>query len=99
MAGLIMSYHVRVKICGVTTEVDARQAALLGADAIGLNFYEGSPRCVSATAAACILREVPPFMAVVGVFVEVSLRQAFQQIQALGRIQVIQWHGRTNREL
>ena len=41
-----MSYHVRVKICGVTTEVDARQAALLGADAIGLNFHDGSPRRV-----------------------------------------------------
>ena len=94
-----MGYHLRVKICGVTTEVDARQAALLGADAIGLNFYEGSPRCVSASAAGCILREVPPFMAAVGVFVEVPMRQAFTQIQALGRIQVIQWHGRTNREL
>ena len=93
-----MAYHLRVKICGVTTEVDARQAALLGADAIGLNFYEGSPRCVSAQAAQYILRELPPFTAAVGVFVEVPLRQAFVQMQTLGRIHVLQWHGQ-KREL
>jgi phosphoribosylanthranilate isomerase len=94
-----MAYHLRVKICGVTTEVDARQAALLGADAIGLNFYEGSPRYVALNAAQCIVREVPPFMAAVGVFVEVPLRQAFTHIQTLGRINVLQWHGSKNREL
>src|SRR5690242_1703435 len=41
-----MSHPLRVKICGVTNEADARQAALLGADAVGLNFYHGSPRCI-----------------------------------------------------
>jgi phosphoribosylanthranilate isomerase len=94
----IVSYPVRVKICGVTTEGDARQAALLGADAIGLNFYEGSPRCLRPSAAQLILRELPPLVAAVGVFVEMPLRQAFEQIQALGRINLIQWHGQ-NREL
>jgi phosphoribosylanthranilate isomerase len=94
-----MGYHLRVKICGVTTEVDARQAAFLGADAIGLNFYEGSPRCVASRAAQCILRELPPLTAAVGVFVEIPLRQAFAHIQTLGRINILQWHGKTNREL
>ena len=93
-----MSYHVRVKICGVTTEVDARQAALFGADAIGLNFYDGSPRCVVPRVAELILRELPPLVAAVGVFVEAPLRKAFEQIRALSRIQIIQWHGK-NHEL
>jgi phosphoribosylanthranilate isomerase len=97
-AGPGMSYHLRVKICGVTNEADARQAALLGADAVGLNFYPGSPRCVIPETAQFILRELPPFVAAVGVFVDVPLSRAFQRVQTLGRIGTIQWHG-TNREL
>lgn len=93
-----MSYHVRVKICGVTTEVDARQAALLGADALGLNFYEGSPRCIGASTAQAILQELPPFVSAVGVFVDAPMRQVFEHVQSLRRISTIQWHGK-NREL
>ncbi len=93
-----MSYHVRVKICGVTTEVDARQAALLGADAVGLNFYQGSPRCIGPQTAQVILRELPPFVAAAGVFVDTPMRHVFEQLQALRRINLIQWHGK-NREL
>jgi phosphoribosylanthranilate isomerase len=93
-----MSYHLRVKICGVTTETDARQAALLGADAIGLNFYEGSPRCVGPNTAQSILHELPPFVSAVGVFAEVPMRKVFEHLQSLRRINIIQWHGQ-NREL
>ncbi|HTU93791.1 MAG TPA: phosphoribosylanthranilate isomerase [Gemmataceae bacterium] len=93
-----MPYHVRVKICGVTTEVDARQAALLGADAIGLNFYEGSPRCVGSGAVPAILQELPPFVAAVGVFADKPMREVFEFLHGLRRINIIQWHGK-NREL
>lgn len=92
-----MSYHVRVKICGVTTEPDARQAIALGADAIGLNFYEGSPRCVSVGVAKAILHELPPFVVAVGVFVEVPMRQAIERLHDLRRIPIIQWHGSSHQ--
>lgn len=93
-----MSYHLRVKICGVTEEEDARRAVEVGADAIGLNFYPNSPRCVRPDVAFSILRQLPPFAAPVGVFVEEPLRDIFAQLQALKRIHIIQWHGK-NREV
>jgi phosphoribosylanthranilate isomerase len=93
-----MGYHIRVKICGVTNEADGRQAALLGADAVGLNFYPGSPRCVDEATAGFILRELPPFVEAVGVFVDWPLRQVFERLHHLGRVHTIQWHGQ-NREL
>jgi phosphoribosylanthranilate isomerase len=93
-----MGYHLRVKICGVTNEADARQAALLGADAVGLNFYAQSPRRIDPAAANYVLRELPPFVEAVGVFVNEPLRDIFTRLQTLARICGIQWHG-TNREL
>jgi len=60
---------VRIKVCGITKPEDAKLAAELGADAIGLNFYEQSPRCITPFAAAELIRRLPPFVAVVGVFV------------------------------
>lgn len=93
-----MGYHLRIKICGVTNEVDARVASYLGADAIGLNFAAESPRRVDKAAAAAILREMPPFVEPVGVFVNTHLKQIYSELQPLGRVLTIQWHG-ANREL
>ncbi len=93
-----MTYHLRVKICGVTNEADARHAALCGADAVGLNFYPGSPRCIDAVTAKFILHELPPFVEAVGLFVNQPLRPVFEFLHPLGRIRTIQWHG-DNREL
>ncbi|MFO0805143.1 MAG: phosphoribosylanthranilate isomerase [Gemmataceae bacterium] len=67
---------IRIKICGVTTPEDARQAAEAGADALGLNFFPKSPRFVTPVQAAAIVRALPPFTATVGVFVQMPLRQA-----------------------
>src|SRR5687767_12550132 len=67
---------VRIKICGVTTPEDARSAADAGADAVGLNFYPKSPRFVTPTQAAALVRALPPFTAPVGVFVGTPMRQA-----------------------
>jgi phosphoribosylanthranilate isomerase len=68
----------KIKICGITSAQDALLAAEVGADAIGLNFYERSPRHVSADHATDIvhaLREKhsPEQVQVVGVFVNHSV--------------------------
>ncbi|MBX9579554.1 MAG: phosphoribosylanthranilate isomerase [Gemmataceae bacterium] len=76
--------HVRVKICGVTTPADARQAAEAGADAVGLNFYPKSPRYLTPQPAAAIVRGLPAFTAPVGVFVGMALRQVCAAAYQLG---------------
>jgi phosphoribosylanthranilate isomerase len=93
-----MQHRLRIKICGVTTVEDADTAALLGADALGLNFWEGSKRHVTPDAALAILRELPPFVEPVALYVNQPLRVVFQALNALGRIRTFQWHG-TQREL
>lgn len=93
-----MGYPLRIKMCGVTNVIDARAAAQLGVDALGLNFYPPSPRCIDPLAANDILRELPPFLEAVGVFVNEPLRDVFLRLQTLSRIRGIQWHGQ-NREV
>jgi phosphoribosylanthranilate isomerase len=90
--------RVRVKICGIANEADGRQAALLGADAVGLNFWPGSRRHVDQKMAEFILRELPPFVDPVAVFVNTRFRQVFEVLNQLGRIRTFQWYG-DNREL
>ena len=91
-------YHLRVKICGITNEADGRSAALHGADAIGLNFSAESPRRIDFETAKFILRELPPFVDAVGLWVNRPLQKIYHEIHRLGRIRTIQWHG-SNREL
>ena len=69
------------------------QAGRLGADAVGLNFYEGSPRRIDPAAVESVLAELPPFVEAIGVFVNRPLREAFAQLEPWGRIRVVQWHG------
>jgi phosphoribosylanthranilate isomerase len=84
---------LRIKICGITNGADGHQAALLGADAIGLNFYPRSPRYIDAATAASIVRELPPFVDAVGLFVNLPLRQVFEALHPLGFIRTFQWYG------
>jgi phosphoribosylanthranilate isomerase len=86
---------VRVKICGMTDETDALLAARLGADAVGLNFFAGSPRCICPEVARRIIETLPPFVEPVGLFVNESLEAVMRQAGELG-LRTIQWHGDTH---
>jgi phosphoribosylanthranilate isomerase len=83
---------VRVKICGVTNPEDACLAAELGAHAIGLNFVPESPRSVSPFTARNIIRELPPFVASVGIFVNWAPQPVIALSQAL-HLAAAQLHG------
>lgn len=62
--------RTRVKMCAMTRVEDALFAAELGVDAIGLIFYESSPRFVSTTQAKKISEQLPPYVTTVGVFAD-----------------------------
>lgn len=82
----------RVKICGLTRVGDALAAVDAGADALGFMFYKASPRFVRFDMAAQIIRQLPPFVARVGVFVnadEATVREAL----ATTGIDALQFHG------
>ncbi|TAJ78337.1 MAG: phosphoribosylanthranilate isomerase [Gallionellaceae bacterium] len=87
----------RIKICGITREQGLRAVANSGADAIGLVFYAKSPRHVSVPQAAQLARAVPPFVTVVGLFVNPSVEYV-REVLAQVSLDVLQFHGEESPE-
>ena len=83
----------RVKVCGITEFEDARDAALLGANAIGLNFYPSSPRYVEPAKGAKIIEKLPPLVSVVGVFVNHPDPQNLEDFAMSLGLHAVQLHG------
>jgi phosphoribosylanthranilate isomerase len=84
--------RVRVKICGITRVEDALNVVEHGADAIGLVFYEPSPRNVEILQAIEISNKIPAFVTVVGLFVNAEpdfVREVISQV----RLDLLQFHG------
>lgn len=84
--------RTRVKICGITRREDALEAARLGADAIGLVFWSKSRRSVTPEQALAVIDGLPPFVSVVGLFVD---PEAAWVRDVLGRVplDLLQFHG------
>jgi phosphoribosylanthranilate isomerase len=90
--------RTRVKICGITRIEDVIAAARASADAIGLVFWSGTPRCVSLDQALSIARNVPPFVTVVGLFVDPAPEAVRAALDAVP-LDLLQFHGNEPAEL
>jgi phosphoribosylanthranilate isomerase len=82
----------RVKICGITSLADAELATELGAWALGMIFYEGSPRRCSPAEAQAIAAALRRRVELCGVFVNAPLEQIVSDCEQLG-LSMVQLHG------
>ncbi|HXZ08734.1 MAG TPA: phosphoribosylanthranilate isomerase [Paraburkholderia sp.] len=85
-------HRTRVKLCGLSTQEDVAHAIDLGADAIGLVFYPPSPRAVTVAQAVELTRDIPPFVTVVGLFVNAS-PEWIGEVASNARLSMLQFHG------
>jgi phosphoribosylanthranilate isomerase len=83
---------VRVKVCGITNLEDAELAVKLGAWALGMIFYEGSPRRCSLGEAQRIVARLRRKVELCGVFVNAPLEQVVRTTEELG-LTMLQFHG------
>jgi phosphoribosylanthranilate isomerase len=82
----------RTKICGVTLVEDALAAVAESADAIGLNFYSKSSRCVTLERSTEIAEAVGGKVQLVGVFVN-SFKLSIERIVDGASLTAVQLHG------
>jgi phosphoribosylanthranilate isomerase len=86
-----------IKICGITRESDARAAVNCGTDAIGINFFAGSPRYVTKEQGAVITRNVGDRVLKVGLFVDADagfVREVLVRVP----LDILQFHGSENQD-
>lgn len=84
--------RTRIKICGLTREVDVDAAVEAGADAIGFVLYAKSPRAVTLQRAAALARRLPAFVTPVGLFVNAAPDEIAAACQAIPTV-LLQFHG------
>ncbi|MFM9967252.1 MAG: phosphoribosylanthranilate isomerase [Burkholderiales bacterium] len=84
--------RTRIKICGITRQVDAQAACESGADAIGFIQWPKSPRYLPPTAAGEIARSLPPMVMPVAVFVNPTREEVETTLEAIP-FATLQFHG------
>lgn len=84
--------RTRIKICGITRAEDAAHASSLGVDALGFVFYPASPRYIAPADAAAIIRNLPPFVSAVGLFVNAT-QSEIDAVLDHCPLDVLQLHG------
>ena len=82
----------KIKICGITNQIDALHAVDAGADALGFIFYKKSPRYVSPNVVKSIAANLPPFILPVGVFVNEEAKVVRNIVDECG-LALAQIHG------
>lgn len=86
---------ISVKICGITEERDAIEAAHLGVDAVGFHFASDSPRYIEPEAARGIVDRLPVFLSKVGVFRGLPLIRVLEVARRAG-VTAVQFDGDEN---
>ena len=82
----------KIKICGITNQIDALHAVNAGADALGFIFYNKSPRYVSPNVVKSIVADLPPFVLPIGVFVNEEAKAVRDIVDECGLV-LAQIHG------
>jgi len=85
-------YNVKVKICGITNIDDAMAAVDMGADILGFNFYELSPRYIEPEKAIAIIDKIPAFVNTAGVFVNAKIHD-IRKLTNPSALNWLQFHG------
>ena len=91
------TFRTRIKICGITNPRAASEAINAGADALGLVFYEPSPRYVDIASALQVSAMAYPFVTLVGLFVNADQHKV-SEILSKVPLQLLQFHGDEPRE-
>jgi phosphoribosylanthranilate isomerase len=81
-----------IKVCGITNREDALVSIDAGANALGFNFWTGSPRYVGPEQAAAVIAGLPAGVWKVGVFVDEPAQRAAEVAEGL-HLDVVQLHG------
>ncbi len=89
--------RTRVKFCGITRPEDARLAAALGVDAVGVVLVAESPRALALDAAAAIRAALPPFVALIALFRDPPAPLVERALARL-RPDLLQFHGEESGE-
>ena len=92
-----MTGRTRIKVCGITRPEDAQFAVAAGVDALGFIFADKSQRKVDPDQARRIIRDLPPFVDAVGVFVNSEAARVRELVEYCG-LTVVQLHGRESVE-
>jgi len=88
---------VKVKICGLTRNIDVAAAVEHGADGLGFVFVPASKRCVTADTAAELCQQVPAFITRVGLFLDQSTAEIWQILNRVP-LSLLQFHGSEDAE-
>ena len=86
------SEGVHVKICGITNPADAAMCVKAGADAIGFNFFPGSPRAIDPEDSIPWIRALGNRAARVAVLVN-PREELLKMIREAGCFEALQFHG------
>lgn len=90
-------FMTKVKICGITNLEDAELSVKFGADALGFNFYQKSPRYITTEKTIEIIEKLPENVLKVGVFVNESLEKIAETAK-IAKLNALQLHGEETPE-